>query len=316
MSDDRAHIPVLGAEVVEMLNVSGDGLYIDGTFGAGGYTRAMLAAGAGRVIAIDRDPNAIRDGQTLSADYPGRLRLVHGTFGAMQSYVDAPSSVDGVALDLGVSSMQLDRADRGFSFMQDGPLDMRMSLDGPSAADLVNETDEKTLAGWLWRFGEERHSRRIARAIVTARREQPLTRTSDLASLVAKAIPRHDPHHHPATRTFQALRIVVNDELGELERGLGASEAVLKPGGRCVVVSFHSLEDRIVKNFFRDRSAAQPKGSRHMPARIEADTLNWRLLTRRPIVPGAEEIAANPRARSARLRAAKRLAPSGSEAVA
>jgi len=314
MINVRPHIPVLGRDVVDMLQVHENGTYIDGTLGACGYTTIMLTSGAGMVIGIDRDPNAIRDAQGLAEQFAGRLRLVHGQFGNLDSCLDQPASADGVALDLGVSSMQLDQVERGFSFMHDGPLDMRMSADGPSAADLVNETEERTLAEWLWRFGEERHSRRIARAIVIARVEQPLTRTAELAALVAKAMPRHDPHHHPATRTFQALRIVVNDELGELERGLAASEAVLKPGGRCVVVSFHSLEDRIVKNFFRDRSASQPKGSRHQPPPLEAETPAWRLLTRKPIVPGAAEIANNPRARSARLRAAERLSPDGREA--
>jgi len=303
------HIPVLVAETVEMLQVSAGGLYIDGTFGAGGYTTALLEAGAGRVIGIDRDPDAIRDGQGLAARYPDRLRLVQGPFSAMDTYLDAPASADGVALDLGVSSMQLDRAERGFSFLQDGPLDMRMSGEGPTAADLVNTTDETTLADWIWRYGDERYSRRIARAIVATRRERPLQRTGELAALVAKAIPRPDPHHHPATRTFQALRIVVNDELGELERGLAASERVLRAGGRCAVVTFHSLEDRIVKSFFRDRSTAQPRGSRHLPDPGPGAAPRWRLLTRRPVVPGAAEIAANPRARSAKLRAAERLAP-------
>jgi len=296
MIDARPHIPVMGREVVDMLQVHANGTYIDGTLGACGYTTMMLAGGAGMVIGIDRDPSAIRDAQGLAEQFAGHLRLVHGQFGNLDSCLDQPASADGVVLDLGVSSMQLDQAERGFSFMHDGPLDMRMSADGPSAADLVNETEERTLAEWLWRFGEERHSRRIARAIVAARAEQPLTRTSELAALVAK------------------VRIVVNDELGELERGLSASEAALQPGGRCVVVSFHSLEDRIVKNFFRDRSASQPKGSRHQPPPIETATPAWRLLTRKPIVPGAAEIASNPRARSARLRAAERLTPDGGEA--
>lgn len=308
------HTPVLSAAVVDLLQVQADGLYVDGTFGAGGYSAAMLAAGAGQVVGIDRDPDAIRDGAALAARFPGRLRLVHGTFGAMADYLDGPAAADGVALDLGVSSMQLDRADRGFSFMHDGPLDMRMGSEGPTAADLVNTADEKTLAGWLWRFGEERHSRRIARAIAAARHEQPLSRTAELAALVAKAIPRPDPHHHPATRTFQALRIVVNDELGELERGLAASEGVLKPGGRCVVVSFHSLEDRIVKNFFRSRSTAQPRVSRHLPDAGPVEAPAWRLLTRRPIVAGPDEVAANPRARSAKLRAAERMPATAGEA--
>ena len=313
MTAAAAHTPVLAAEVVEMLAVERNGLYVDGTFGAGGYTRALLEQGAGEVIAIDRDPNAIRDGAAMATQYPGRLKLVHSAFSKMQDAI-APCSADGVALDLGVSSMQLDQAERGFSFMHNGPLDMRMSSDGPTAADLINSAEERTIADWLWRFGEERHSRRIARAIVAARRERPLESTSDLASLVALAVPRHDPHHHPATRTFQALRIVVNDELGELERGLAASESVLKPGGRCVVVSFHSLEDRIVKNFFRDRSDAKPKGSRHLPAEAVLEAPLWRLLTRRPIVPGDAEIRQNPRARSARMRAAERLDPAAVEA--
>ncbi len=311
MIDPRPHIPVMAREVIDQLQVRCDQTYVDGTLGNGGYTAMMLDCGAGRVVAIDRDPNAIRDAKALADRYDGRLQLVHGTFGNLAAYVDGPGSVDGITFDLGVSSMQLDQAERGFSFQQDGPLDMRMSIDGPSAADLVNESDERALADMLWKFGEERHSRRIARAIVTARAEQPITRTSELAALVAKAVPRPDPHHHPATRAFQALRIVVNDELGELERGLAASEAALKPGGRCVVVSFHSLEDRIVKNFFRDRSTAQPKGSRHMPHQPEANAPAWRLLTRRPMTPGAAEIAANPRARSARLRAAERLPANG-----
>jgi 16S rRNA (cytosine1402-N4)-methyltransferase len=314
MIDPRPHIPVLAREVIELLQVQADKTYVDCTLGNGGYTRMALDNGAGSVIAIDRDPNAIHDAQPLAAQYPGRLRLVHGPFGDLESYLDHASSVDGIAMDLGVSSMQLDQAERGFSFMHDGPLDMRMSVDGPSAADLVNETDEKTLAEWLWKFGEERHSRRIARAICAERAERPFARTAELAALVARTIPRPDPHHHPATRTFQALRIVVNDELGELERCLAASEVTLKPGGRCVVVSFHSLEDRIVKNFFRDRSSAQPKGSRHMPEQVESNAPAWRLLTRRPITPGAAEIAANPRARSAHLRAAERLATDGREA--
>lgn len=301
-----AHIPVMMSEVLEALQMAPDGTYIDGTYGNGGYTRAMLAAGAGFVIAIDRDPGAIHAGKELAAEHPERLRLLQGTFGNMDDFA-SPSSIDGIALDLGVSSMQLDQAERGFSFQHDGPLDMRMGADGRTAADLVNTLAEADLADLIWRYGEERRSRRIAHAIVTARADQPLSRTGELAALVAKAIPRPDPHHHPATRTFQALRIAVNDELGELERGLEAAEAVLKPGGRCAVVSFHSLEDRIVKTFFRDRSTMRPQGSRHLPMVADDAKPGWRLLTRRPILPAASEIVANPRARSAKLRAAERL---------
>lgn len=303
------HLPVMAAEVVDSLQVRPDGAYVDGTFGAGGYTSRLLEAGAGTVYGIDRDPDAIAGGQALSAAFPGRLVLVPGRFGDMQRLMaeQGVAAVDGVALDLGVSSMQLDQAERGFSFQHDGPLDMRMGRDGPSAADLVNHVDEATLADWFWRYGEERYSRRVARAIAAARAEAPIARTRQLAELVAGAIPRHDPNHHPATRVFQGLRIAVNDELGELERGLAASERLLKPGGRCAVVSFHSLEDRIVKNFFRERSSSQPRGSRHLPEQVHAAAAAWRLITRRPLTPGAAEVAANPRARSARLRVAERL---------
>lgn len=312
------HVPVMGVEVVQGLAPRPDGDYVDGTFGAGGYSRALLEAGAGRVFGIDRDPTAIAGGAALAAAYPGRMILLEGRFGAMQDLLERVGldQVDGVALDLGVSSMQIDQAERGFSFQKDGPLDMRMSLDGPSAADLVNHVDEATLADWFWRYGEERHSRRIARAIVAARAEAPLTRTTQLAELVANVMPRRDPNHHPATRVFQGLRIAVNDELGELERALAASERLLKPGGRCAVVSFHSLEDRIVKSFFRERSGNQPRGSRHLPEQVRAQAAGWRLLTRRPLTPSAAEVAVNPRARSARLRVAERLATLAGEDVA
>lgn len=312
------HVPVMGLEVVQGLSPRADGDYVDGTFGAGGYSRALLEAGAGRVFGIDRDPTAIAGGAALAAAYPGRMILLEGRFSAMQDLLEQAGvdQVDGVALDLGVSSLQIDQAERGFSFMRDGPLDMRMGQDGPSAADLVNHVDEATLADWFWRYGEERHSRRVARAIVAARAEAPLTRTTQLAELVANAMPRRDPNHHPATRTFQGLRIAVNDELGELERVLAASERLLKPGGRCAVVSFHSLEDRIVKSFFRERSGNQPRGSRHLPEQVRAQAASWRLLTRRPLTPSAAEVAANPRARSARLRVAERLDNQAGEGVA
>ncbi|MCA8929071.1 MAG: 16S rRNA (cytosine(1402)-N(4))-methyltransferase RsmH [Alphaproteobacteria bacterium] len=299
------HIPVLAPEVVELLQVRADGLYIDGTFGAGGYTAALLAAGAGRVIAIDRDPNAIRDGAPLAARYPDRLRLVHGTFGSLDSVLDRPASADGIALDLGVSSMQLDQPDRGFSFQQDGPLDMRMSGEGPTAADLVATTDEAILADWLWRFGEERYSRRVARAIVATRHDRPLQRTADLAAVVAKAIPRPDPHHHPATRTFQALRIVVNDELGVLEEGLEDAFAMLAPGGRLGVICFHSLEDRMVKRFMRDRvrGCICPPG---MPVCGCGRSSAAAAITTKAVRPSADEQDVNARAHSARFRAVMR----------
>ncbi len=308
-SHDERHMPVMGGEVVESLTVQPGGSYVDGTFGAGGYSRAMLEAGAGHVYGIDRDPDAIADGQALADAFPDRLELITGRFGDMLRLLEerGVARVDGIALDLGVSSMQIDQPARGFSFQKDGPLDMRMGQDGPSAADLVNHVEEATLADWFWRYGEERHSRRIARAIVAARAVEPLATTRQLAELVAKAMPRHDPKHHPATRVFQGLRIAVNDELGELERALAAAERLLRPGGRCAVVSFHSLEDRIVKSYFRERSGNQPRGSRHLPDTMRTVAASWRLITRRPMTPAAAEIARNPRARSARLRVAERL---------
>jgi 16S rRNA (cytosine1402-N4)-methyltransferase len=288
---------------------------IDGTFGAGGYARAVLRAGAARVLAIDRDPAALE-----AADKDPRLTLVEGRFGELDRLAaelapkDAP--VDAVVLDIGVSSMQLDQAERGFSFMADGPLDMRMSRGGsnagPSAADLVNRADEGALADILYDFGEDRAARRIARAIVRARAAAPITRTGQLAEVVASVLPRPRPGQvHPATRAFQALRIAVNDELGELARGLAAAERVLAPGGRLAVVTFHSLEDRIVKRFFQAASAASAGGSRHAPARALPPP-RWEAPAA-PVTPGAAELARNPRARSARLRAAVRT---GAPAVA
>jgi 16S rRNA (cytosine1402-N4)-methyltransferase len=310
MSGQGSHLSVMVAEVIEALGVQRGGCYVDGTFGAGGYSRAMLDAGADRVFGIDRDPSAIRGGRQLMTEAGGRLVLIEGRFGAMESLLDEAGAgpIDGVALDLGISSMQLDQPERGFSFQSDGPLDMRMGGEGPSAADLVNQADEATLSEWFWRYGEERHARRVARAIVAARKESAFSRTRQLVETITRAMPRVDPHHHPATRVFQALRIVVNDELAELESGLEASERVLQSGGRCAVVSFHSLEDRIVKTFFRDRSDSSPRGSRHLPERVRERSAAWRLVTRRPRSPSVAEITANPRARSARLRAAERLA--------
>jgi 16S rRNA (cytosine1402-N4)-methyltransferase len=303
-----SHVPVLLDETIAALAPRDDALYVDGTFGAGGYSRALLEAARCRVIAIDRDPSAVRAGVSLSHHYPGRLTMLEGRFGDMERLL-APlgiTALAGVALDLGVSSPQIDVAERGFSFKADGPLDMRMGADGPTAADLVNTLPEATLADIIFRLGEERFARRVARAIVAARAAAPLTRTGELASLVRKAVPVSGTID-AATRTFQALRIEVNDELGEIDRGLAAAERLIAPGGRLAVVSFHSLEDRRVKDFLRARGGAAPLGSRHLPAgRLPVPS--FRLLTRKPVVPGAAELARNPRARSARLRAAERTA--------
>ena len=304
------HVPVMAGEVVVELQPRDGGRYLDGTFGAGGYTTAMLDRADCQVIAIDRDPDAIAAGQALAERYAPRLRLIEGRFGDMAELLSAEGvdDVDGVALDLGVSSMQFDQPDRGFSFRGDGPLDMRMEKRGPSAADLVNEADEVELADIIFRYGEERRSRRVARAIVEARKHKRIETTGELAEIVRRAVgPQGRDESDPATRTFQALRIAVNDELGELERGLAAVEQVLAPGGRLAVVSFHSLEDRAVKEFVRARAGRTPGPSRHAPPRAEADPAKLRDLTRKPVLPSAAEIAANPRARSARLRVAEKI---------
>ncbi|MGA7712707.1 MAG: 16S rRNA (cytosine(1402)-N(4))-methyltransferase RsmH [Rhizomicrobium sp.] len=305
MSD--RHIPVMLGEVLEALQPRDGAHYIDGTFGGGGYARAILEACDCRVLGIDRDPDAIARGQTLVALYPGRLTLVHGEFSQMDRLLADSGEVgtNGVMLDLGVSSFQFDEPERGFSFRADGPLDMRMSQSGESAADVVNTADEKTLTGIISKYGEEHHARRIARAIIAAR---PLSRTAELAEIVSRA---QGPAAarlaiHPATRTFQALRIHVNDELGELSRALDAATQALRPEGRLAVVSFHSLEDRIVKRFLTEHSTSAPRASRHAPDARPAAL--YRLLASRPLTPGDDEIARNPRARSAKLRAAERLA--------
>ncbi len=300
-----AHIPVLVDEVVASLAVAPGETHVDGTFGAGGYTRAILGKGAARVFAFDRDPDAIQYGETLAASGE-RLTLVPERFSRMrQALADrGVEAVDGVTLDVGVSSMQLDRPERGFSFQADGPLDMRMGKDGPSAADFVNRADEAEIADVLFHYGDEPRSRRVARAIVAAR---PIERTGQLAELVRKALGHHaGMKKDPATRTFQALRIHVNDELKELEGGLAAAEQVLGPGGRLAVVTFHSLEDRIVKRFLKTRSGATPSGSRHLPAANETGPAPTFEAVARPVRAGAAELAANPRARSATLRAARR----------
>jgi 16S rRNA (cytosine1402-N4)-methyltransferase len=300
------HIPVMLDEVVAAMKPRNGGHYIDGTFGGGGYARALLTAADCKVFGIDRDPDAIARGAAMVKEFAGRLTLVQGEFSRMDELF-GDSKADGVMLDIGVSSFQFDVADRGFSFREDGPLDMRMSLSGESAADVVNTADEITLTRIIGDLGEERFARRIARAIVAAR---PLSRTAELAELVSKTLGPAALRHpiHPATRTFQALRIHVNDELGELERGLEAAERVLNAGGRLVVVAFHSLEDRIVKRFLAARGKPQPAGSRHAPEAAPSRPKTFRLIASRPQLPTDAETARNPRARSARLRAAERLA--------
>ena len=297
------HIPVLANRVVEFLAPRDGTLIIDGTFGAGGYARAILAAADCRVIGIDRDQAAIALGAELVERAGGRLSLVEDRFSALAE-VAGGQEVDGVVLDLGVSSMQLDTAERGFAFRLDGPLDMRMGRSGPSAADVVARASEHDLALVIRALGEERHARAVARAIVAARARQPIQTTMQLADIVAQAVHTKGGDIHPATRTFQALRLLVNDELAELRQGLLAAERVLKPRGRLVVVAFHSLEDRIVKTFFSARGVARA-GSRHGPP-VAGAPATFRRLTKRPVVPDAAEIAANQRARSAKLRAGER----------
>jgi 16S rRNA (cytosine1402-N4)-methyltransferase len=280
------------------------GVWLDGTFGAGGYARGLLEAGADRVIGVDRDPLALEMAAAWAGSYGDRLRLVAGNFSALDAL--AGEALDGVVLDLGVSSMQLDRAERGFSFQKDGPLDMRMSQDGESAADLVNGADEGVIADVLYHYGEERASRRIARAIVAERALQPITSTLRLAEIVAKCLPRPKPgQSHPATRSFQAIRIAVNTEFSELAEGLAAAERALRPGGRLAVVTFHSLEDRIVKRFFQIASGAESNANRYAPARVE-DAARFEMITKKAVAPDDEELAQNPRARSAKLRVARR----------
>lgn len=298
------HVPVLIDQVIEALSPKPGDVMVDATFGAGGYTRAILAAGA-EVIGLDRDPTVRPHAEAVANDFPGKFGLVETPFGDMAEAVDRP--VDGVVFDIGVSSMQIDEADRGFSFLRDGPLDMRMSGSGPTAADLVNTWDHGPLAHILKQYGEERQSGRVATAILRRRVERPFERTLDLAEVVEKALGgRRGAPIHPATRTFQALRIAVNDELGELERGLAAAEAALKPGGRLAVVTFHSLEDRIVKAFLAERSGHAPGGSRHLPQAAATRAPSFTLLFKGARDGTEAEIAANPRARSAKLRAAVR----------
>jgi 16S rRNA (cytosine1402-N4)-methyltransferase len=303
---DTRHISVLGVEAVDMLSPRAGGIYVDATFGAGGYSRAILATEGTRVIAIDRDRTAIAGGFDLVDASDGRLTLVEDRFSNLADVCAAQGAplVDGIVMDVGVSSMQLDQAERGFSFRFDGPLDMRMSQHGPTAADVVAKASEADLANIIYIFGEERHSRAVARAIVAARKEADIETTKQLVDIVQKVVWAKPGEIHPATRTFQALRIFVNAELDELHTALAAAERVLKPGGRLSVVSFHSLEDRIVKNFMTERSKTGG-GSRHLPE-VAQSKPRFSLVNKRPIIAGDEELKANPRARSAKLRGAER----------
>ncbi|MCG5242191.1 16S rRNA (cytosine(1402)-N(4))-methyltransferase RsmH [Azospirillum doebereinerae] len=309
------HIPVLLHEVVESLAPRDGGVYVDGTFGAGGYSRALLESADCRVWGIDRDPAAIERGQALAQRFPGRLEVIEGCFGDMAQLLGerGVAGVDGIALDVGVSSPQIDEPERGFSFRFDGPLDMRMGRDGPTAADVVNHADESELADILYHLGEERRAYQVARAIVAARQTAPILRTKQLADVVRAVVPKGKGDAiDPATRSFQALRIHVNDELGELRRGLAAAESLLAPGGRLAVVSFHSLEDREVKTFLKERSSPPPSPSRHTPsAPAAALAPSFRLLSRKPQAASEAEARHNPRARSARLRAAERTEAPG-----
>jgi 16S rRNA (cytosine1402-N4)-methyltransferase len=305
-SAGQHHIPVLGRQAIELLELCDGGVYVDATFGAGGYTHMILDHAGTRVIGIDRDPSAISAGFDLVDKSDGRLTLVEDRFSNLADVCAAQGvlAVDGVVMDVGVSSMQLDQAERGFSFRLGGPLDMRMGLDGPTAADVIAKASEADLANIIYIFGEERYSRAVARAIVAARKQAPVVTTRELADIVGKVVWSKPGEIHPATRTFQALRIFVNQELDELHLALSAAERVLKPGARLVVVSFHSLEDRIVKNFMAER-AKSGGGSRHLPELAQAAP-SFRILTKRPVKPDQAETAANSRARSAKLRAAER----------
>lgn len=305
---ESPHVPVLLRPLLEAVAPVA-GVWLDGTFGAGGYARGLLEAGAAKVIGVDRDPSVFEMAEAWAGAYGDRLELVEGRFSKLDEY---GKDLDGIVLDLGVSSMQLDQAERGFSFMRDGPLDMRMSRSGPSAADIVNEADEKTLADILFHYGEERASRRIARTILAERAKAPIETTLRLASIVEGCLPRAKPgQSHPATRTFQAIRIAVNEEYEELAAGLEAAERALKPGGQLAVVTFHSIEDRIVKRFLQLRSGKGGQGSRHAPV-AEPEPKRFELVTRRAVGPDDEELQINPRARSAKLRVARRTdAPAG-----
>lgn len=302
---NKPHVPVLLAEVLHALKVCDGGVYVDGTFGAGGYSRAILEAADCQVWGIDRDPDVIERARAMEDEFKGRLHVVQGRFGDMFDLLSAQgiTGVDGVALDLGVSSMQIDQGERGFSFRANGPLDMRMEQAGESAADVVNNMDEEDLANVIYEYGEERRSRHVAHAIVEARKEAPITTTRQLAGIVRRVVRKSKDGIDPATRTFQGLRIYVNDELGEVDRGLGGAEQLLAPGGKLAVVSFHSLEDKRVKAFLNERSGNTPNPSRHVPHTGErGPDPAFKLLKKGAIKPTDEECRANPRARSSRMR--------------
>lgn len=308
-AEKAGHVPVMVREVLGALKPFNDGLFVDGTFGQGGYSEAILKASAATVIGIDCDPAAVKVGLRLTHKYHDRFTILEGRFGDIERLIKSQgiSNVDGIAFDLGVSSIQLDTPNRGFSFRTDGPLDMRMSSQGATAADLINDISEKELANILYKFGEERQARRIARAISEYRTEKPIKRTSQLAKIVSEVVSKSKDKIDPATRTFMALRIYLNDELEELRRGLCAAENILVPGGRLAVVAFHSLEDRIVKEFLYSRSGRLGRGSRHLPDPNNSQPApSFKLIKPRTIKPEPEEIADNPRSRSARLRVAER----------
>ncbi|MCK5296641.1 MAG: 16S rRNA (cytosine(1402)-N(4))-methyltransferase RsmH [Alphaproteobacteria bacterium] len=302
------HIPVMLNEVIDALAPRDGGIYVDGTFGCGGYSKAILEAADCKVFGIDRDPDAVEIAHEFEKKYDGRFSIIHGCFGDMAELMqeNGVESVDGVVLDIGVSSPQINTPERGFSFRLDGLLDMRMAQDGTSAADVVNNMDETDLANIIYRYGEERKSRFAARAIVTARKQNPITTTGELANIVRSAVRKSKDGIDPATRTFQALRIYVNDELGELERGLSGAEKILNPDGNLAVVSFHSLEDRIVKNFMKERSGANSQPSRHAPMIEKTFNPTFKAVTKRPLTASDEEVRGNPRSRSAKLRVATR----------
>jgi len=302
------HVPVMLREVLSVLAPRDDGIYVDGTFGLGGYSEALLRAARCTVWGIDRDPVALERGERLVQHYEDRLTLLSGRYGEMGDLLAKHdiTAVDGVALDLGVSSIQIDDPARGFSFRADGPLDMRMERDGASAADIVNTLDEASLARIIHHYGEERFARQIARAIVAARTEAPIDTTGRLATIIRRVVRQGRDGIDPSTRTFQALRIHVNDELGELDRGLAAAERILAPGGRLAVVAFHSLEDRKVKRFLKARSAVGASKSRLLPGEVAPRAASFELIAKKAMRPKDDEIASNPRARSARLRAAVR----------
>ena len=318
LQTDNGHVPVLLDRVIATLAPRDGETMVDATFGGGGYSAGLLDAADCCVLAIDRDPDAIERGRALSARHGGRLSVLEGRFSSLDRVLDGhvDGGVDGVVFDLGVSSFQLDRAERGFSFIKDGPLDMRMSQSGPSAADIVNETDEADLANILFLYGEERASRRIARAIVKRRDVQPFEATLDLADLIENVLPRTKPgQSHAATRSFQALRIAVNDEYGELFRGLMAAERALKPGGQLAVVTFHSVEDRMVKRFLQMRSGSNARANRYAPDIVQAPA-QFELSSKKAIAPDERELMDNSRARSAKLRIARRTdAPAGYSVV-